>query len=74
MKIYVIVVEERHTDVEVKVYADALLAVEEARGLAKSYCRYEEDYEESDVKGWLFHAQYSCESDSVVTVVEKELI
>ncbi|MCK5021479.1 MAG: hypothetical protein KAS32_30990 [Candidatus Peribacteraceae bacterium] len=48
MKIYIIVTEDRHTDVEVKPYRDKDAAVEEAKRMAKEYCRFTEDYEERE--------------------------
>ena len=73
--IYIVIIEDRHTDVKVKPFYDKERAINHARELAKGYCDYEEDYEEHDYgkdDGWLFYAQYSCESDSV-RVVEVEM-
>ncbi len=75
MKIYIVIIEDRHTDVTVHPFTTSETAISEAKRIAKEYCRYEEDYEEHDYgkdDGWLFYAQYSCESDHV-RVVEVEL-
>lgn len=61
--VYVIIIEDRHSDVEVEVWSDRGLAIDRARELAKKYCRHEEDYEEQEIDGWEFMAVYSCESD-----------
>ena len=50
--------------------ADA--AIDFARRAAREYNRHADDYEEAEIAGWLFHARYSCEGDSV-WVIEKEL-
>lgn len=71
-EIYIVIVEDRHTDVEVIPFASKDAAILVARSLAKQYCRHEEDYEECDIKGYLFNAVYSCEGDSI-TVIAKEL-
>lgn len=65
MTLFAIVIEDRHADVEVEVWADEQQAITRARQIARDYCRHPEDYEEQDIKGWSFYARYSCESDSV---------
>lgn len=78
MKVYVAVVNDRHADPEVTVYADEGEAIKYARGQAKEGAHEESDYEEHPVNdamqrlGWVFYASYSEESDSV-WVVETEL-
>lgn len=79
MEIYIVVVEDRHTDVEVHPFTDKEKAISKAKRVAKEYCRHEEDYKEHDYGkdvGWLFYAQYSCESDNVrvvTTTLDKEI-
>lgn len=71
MEIYIVIIEDRHTDTAVYPFTDKEKAVNEARRIAKQYCRHEDDYEEHDYgrnDGWLFYAQYSCESDNVRVV------
>lgn len=65
---YVILIEDRHCDVEVKLHNDKEGAICRARSLAKDYCRHPEDYEELeelDLEGCLFYAIYCCEGDCV---------
>lgn len=49
MILYLVIIEDRHTDVEVIPYLDGGLAVAAARQIAKQMCRNEEDYEEQDI-------------------------
>lgn len=73
MKIYNVIIEDRHSDVEVESYGNKIQAIARAKYLANKYCTHREDYKEHDyVKEWLFFVEYSCESDSV-RVVETEL-
>lgn len=72
MKVYVLIIDDRHADTDTEVFADKDKAIERARALAKEYCRHEEDYEEKQIADWIFHVEYSCESDSV-TVHEREV-
>lgn len=71
MKIYIVIISDRHSDTEVRPFYNPNEAVTAARDLAKSYCRYKEDYEEEQLGrdiGWLFYATYSCEGDHVHVV------
>ena len=53
-------------------FYDQGAAIEYARRTAKYYSRhFPEDYKEmptEKLKGWVFHADYSCESDSVTVI------
>lgn len=72
MNIYIVIVEDRHHDVEVLPFTNKDKAIAEARRIAKENCRHEESYEEHTyVKEWPFFATYSCEGDSVRVVVEE---
>jgi len=62
---YIVVIEDRHVDVEVLIFNDKDKAIAKGRELAKEYCRHQEDYEEEDLPVWLFYARYSCEDDCV---------
>ena len=79
MEIYIVIVEDRHSDVEAIPYTNREKAIEVAKKLANKYCRYPEDYQEHDYgkdSGWLFYASYSVESDSVRVVtatMDKEI-
>ncbi len=70
-EIYIVIVEDRHTDVKVVPFENKDHAIGVARSLAKQYCKFETDYEESDIKGCLFNAVYSCEGDCVSVVARK---
>lgn len=75
MKIYIVILEDRHIDSQAYPFTDPDEAVNFARNLAKGKCRSPEDYKEHDYgkdSGWLFFADTSCESDSV-RVVTAEL-
>lgn len=74
MEIYIVIVEDRHTDVMTYPFKDKEKAISEAKRIAKKYCKYKEDYKEHDYgqdSGWLFYAEYSCESDSVHVVTSQ---
>ena len=65
MKIYNVIVKDRHCDPYAIPFADKDNAIECARKIAKENCRCKEYYREVKVKGWLFFAVYSGESDAV---------
>ena len=72
MKIFVVMVNDRHCDPEPYLFGTAEAAIGYARTAATEYARTPGDVEETPVNGWLFHARYSAEGDSV-WVLEKEL-
>jgi len=74
MEIYNIIIEDRHTDVEVRSFRDREKAIETAKKIAKSLNRNIEDLEEKVIKDYEFHITYSCENDfvSVVKTVLEE--
>jgi len=65
MDIYIAVCKDRHIDVVVKVFSDMGKAVDYAKKFMKTSARFPEDIKESYIKGWLYHATFSCEGDSV---------
>lgn len=65
MTVYVVLIEDRHADAGVEVFASETAAVEHARAFAKKYALRPEDYQEKRIADWVFYASYSCESDSV---------
>jgi hypothetical protein len=71
MTIFVVIIEDRHSDVEVLAYTGRDDAIKMARKTAKKYCCFEDSYEE-DESAEHFYATYSCEGDSV-RVEEVEL-
>lgn len=72
MKVWVVIIQDRHSDVNIEVYDTISTAVHRAEELAKQHCRHPEDYKELKIADWAFHATYSCEGDCV-TVLEKEV-
>lgn len=73
MKIYVVIVQDRHSDIEIKLFANKEQAIDKARQLAHEYCSHKEDYEEDlECRGWVFFVRYSCEGDNI-RVIEKTL-
>ena len=74
-KIYIVIWEDRHTDVTAHPFTDKQTAITEARRTAHAFAKEPDDYQEHDYgknSGWLFYAGYSCESDCV-RVVEVEM-
>ncbi len=62
MTVYVIIWEDRHTDVIVEIYAREDAAMDRAHEITESY----PDAEISPPPdGWMYHADLTCEGDSV---------
>ena len=80
MKIYIVIIKDRHTDTTAHPFTDPGEAIDWARSKAKEYARQPEDYEEHDYgkdEGWLFYADYSCEGDHtrvVTTELDQEIM
>jgi hypothetical protein len=72
MKVFVVIVEDRHYDVRVHLFSDRDAAVAWAKEKAKDYCNHIEDYEEREVPGYEVVIGYSCEGDNIA-VIGKEL-
>lgn len=68
MNIYILIIKDRHTDIEVKPYICRENAIQDAKLYLKSM---DPDYEVESIKGWEFHATYSAEN--YVTVVKQKL-
>lgn len=71
-KVYVAMVNDRHFDPEVEVFSTPESAISCAKGWARAATTRAEGIKEEPVVGWLYHAYYSREGDSV-WVVEKVL-
>lgn len=67
MKAYLVMIDDRHTDPTAEVFLDPDKAVAYARGYAQDGL-----VDEDPIKGWLYHATYSVEGDSV-WVIKKEI-
>ena len=75
MDIYIVILEDRHIDVEVTPFTTAAEAIKEAKFQAHEACRFASDYKENPelcTNDWVFAATYSCEGDNV-RVVRKTL-
>ena len=62
MTVYLLIVEDRHTDVEVRVFATVAAAVASAKELQAEY-DYEPDEPDEPIDGWIYHATLSCDGD-----------
>lgn len=71
-KVYVAMVNERHSDIEPYVFTTAEAAIAFACNIAHEYASDEVEVIEEDLEGWLYCANWSAEGDSV-WVVEKTL-
>lgn len=76
MEVYIVITEDRHSDLEVEPFLDMQKALNRAKELANKYCRFPKDYEEINTEEWnngaIFRIEYSCEGDSV-TVYRVEM-
>lgn len=75
MEIFIAVVQDRHTDVDVEPFTDANRAIAWARKLARDSSDGDVDEtltESMKDDGWVYSGCYSCEGDSV-HVVRKTL-
>lgn len=68
MKVYLVIIEDRHHDIEVHVYATAEAALDRAREAVEEYGYEPEDPGDASfdpASGWLFNACLSIEGDCV---------
>jgi len=72
MTVYVVLIEDRHSDVGVEIFLDASRAIEYAENIALEYSSYPDDIEVVKSEGRLYHAIYAGDSDAV-TVISKEV-
>ena len=71
MKIYIVLLEDGHLDIEVEVWTCMEKAIERAKELAGFHnCSYDVP-REVPIAGWLFHIEYGAGHS--VRVEEKEL-
>lgn len=69
MIVYLVIIEDRDTDVEVQAFSTERLAVDYARNVATAYCTLddgpdEDSFNPAATEG-LYHALYSSEGDCV---------
>lgn len=71
--IYIALIEDRHTDVEACAFSTPEAAIDFAKDCALAAVDGDwSEVKEEDIDGWLYHACYSPEGDSV-RVVERVL-
>lgn len=63
--VYVVMINDRHSDPEPYVFSTAERAIAYAKAKALEYARDPGDVEEEPIDGWLYHARYSVEDDSL---------
>ena len=71
MKVFLVIIEDRHVDVEVQVFSEKRDAIRVANGIVHLY-DYEPEEPDEPVDGWIFHATLSCEG-ACVRVKEAEV-
>lgn len=76
--VWVVLIEDRHADVDAEVWVSQRDAEARARALAAEYARSPDDIAEIELNaamerdGWVLDIRYSCESDAV-RVVRREV-
>lgn len=68
MEIFVVILEDRHTDTDAEVFSDSTKAIAYARKQANEYADDGVDETLTDAMrqaGWIHHGCYSCEGDHV---------
>lgn len=79
MKVYVVVVDDRHADTTVEVFADKYVAIEYARDEAEKGVRRDGQIEEPVLNDamvrehWVYYAIYGGEEGDSVWVVWKDI-
>lgn len=74
-EIYIVAVEDRHSDIALYPFTNKEKAIEESRRIASNYSQHSGYYEER-VYGSTFAITYSCEGDSVSVItafLDKEI-
>jgi hypothetical protein len=64
MKVYLVILEDRHADVQVEVYATLAAALRRAIKIMEQY-GFTPEEPDAEIPGWLFHATLSHEGDRV---------
>lgn len=73
MKVYIVMIQDRHADTEAHPFSTPELAIAFARQAVQDNARHSEDIEEHEPPTpWLFYATYSVESDSA-WIVPREI-
>ena len=72
MKLYIALCQDRHEDALIKVFKRQDSAIEFCKKFMEDNRSKNSEIKYFDIDGWLFHATYAAEGDSV-TVMETEL-
>ena len=72
MDIYLVVIQDRHAETEVKAFFDRSEAIKFARDCAIELASREQDYKELEIDGWEFFAKYSPDGDHI-RVLKREI-
>lgn len=65
MELFITVCNDRHTDLVIRVFDTAEKAINYAKKFVKEIARHQEEIDESEIDGWLYHCTYGCEDDYV---------
>ena len=72
MKIYLVVIDDTHADIDVIPFYSKEKAIQYAKDIVERNCSSLEDLEEEVIEGWLFFCNYTPES--FIFVIEKEIM
>lgn len=68
-KVYLVIWEDRHTDVRIRAWSEMRAAVDDAKRIAADY----PDAEEKSLPGWIYYARLTCEAGDAVRVQMAEV-
>jgi hypothetical protein len=69
-KMYIVLIEDRHADVDVELFQNIAPALARAKFLANEYARDPDDVEVVENKYCVRRYEYSCEGDAV-TILDR---
>lgn len=72
MKVYALIIDDRHSDTDVQVFSTPESAVDAANAIATEYALRPEDIQGENYDGFLLWIRYGVEGDHVA-VLEREL-
>ena len=73
MNTWIVILNDRHADIEAFAFDNPNNAVNYAKELVKRYGRFPEDIQEREYRIYLYYCTYSCEGDYVAVLKEQEL-
>lgn len=68
--LYVVMVNDRHCEPEPELFTTAEQAIAYARSEAEQYARTPDDIDETPIRGWLYHASWGAEGDSIWVIAK----